>query len=47
MASGKVGDKGKRKGTYVKTMLDGVSAQLLPSSTAASDANTKTPEGNA
>ncbi len=47
VASGKVGDKGKRKGTYVKTMLDGVSAQLFPSSTAASDANTKTPEGNA
>ncbi len=36
VASGQVGASGKRKGTFVKTMLDGISVELLPSSTTAS-----------
>ena len=36
--NGQISTKGKRKGTFVKTMLDGISAELLPSgSTATSD----------
>lgn len=47
VANGQLSEKGKRKGTYVKTMLDGISVQLLPSSATASASDDKNPEDNA
>lgn len=38
VASGQVSSKGKRKGTFVKTLLDGVTAEELPSTTATTTA---------
>ena len=38
VASGQVSSKGKRKGTFVKTLLDGATAEELPSTTATTTA---------
>lgn len=44
--SGQVSSKGKRKGTFVKTMLDGISAELLPSGSTASATADTAADGN-
>lgn len=44
--SGQLSANGKRKGTYVKTLLDGVSAELLPTNAAASADNGKSAMDN-
>lgn len=44
--NGQVSAKGKRKGTFVKTLLDGISAELLPSGNA-SATDDKAPSDNA
>ncbi len=45
--SNQVGENGKRKGTYVKTMLDGISAELLPSSITTTVTNGTVSDDNA
>ena len=47
VASGKVGEKGHRLGTFVKTLLDGVTAEpFVKTKKAASDSTTSTTPTN-
>lgn len=47
VATGEVSAKGKRKGTYVKTLLDGITAELLPTSVATSTTDDTASDDNA
>ncbi len=45
--NGQVSAKGKRRGSYVKTMLDGISAELLPTADATAAATDTVSDDNA